>query len=515
MSGLHEICQKFFGDSTACSSVLMSYENRITRPSGGVSNTKMNQTLQFVNFVINSSEFIKHFGEQFERMRAKTFPDSEHSLEELKQTYLKSRVTKKQAFSVSDLEQYLKESDQFVRHYREIVDNVYKYYFNNTMSDEIFERVLERVRGVSFHADAFDLNECVHKIVRETVSPTDVGGDGGRSGVSVDDNHFQARYGRRFGGVPGMGEIRAFNEFMSDSSKVIDLYFENRYRRYNLFAERVMHHFFKVFERDITAFELVKYYETFATFTEEGGVDTDIADQLRMEREISQYHANFLNKFKKVSNIYNNYLNQSIEYDRFVKLYIDYMDVKDADYDTTIIGIVVHYDQYKLVMIEKVKSIYRNTFDAEISPNDLDYFYERAHRDQLSLVCESLPTVISALKEETDTFNKTIGAIMWKVLKREADLTEEIAFIAYFRYNTSNVNPDIRLENELYESLEYHDVLKSTISEEYCQERGLTVNRSDLFKMLTHILTLEDKLIKRDVRKVFALLDEYNQVKKN
>ena len=124
----------------------------------------------------------------------------------------------------------------------------------------------------------------------------------------------------------------------------------------------------------------------------------------------------------------------------------------------------------------------------------------------MSIVCESLPIIVSALKKETDEYVAKIQEIMMRVLKRKADLTEEVTYIDYFRHQPSNLKPEIRLEDELYESLEYHDVLKEAIANQFAGDKQL--GRSELFKMLTHILNVPDKMLKRDVRAVF---DELNK----
>lgn len=517
MANLHEICQKFFGDSKACSNVLMSYQQRVTRTNGGVSNLKLNQNVQFVNFIINSEEFTTYYGERFDDTKAKMFPDDENPLHELKLDFLKTQVSKKQVFAIGDLEQYLKDSAYFTNYYKDFARSVYTFYFNDDMEDVVYETVLEHIRRIEFREAGLDLNARVHAIVRDIRPITTVDSSKRPPSTAGDEHRFQNLYESRFGGLPNVHEIREFNEFMGKQSNIVDLYFEHRYRQYNIFAKQVMDHFYHVFHRDITAIELIKYYGAFAVVSPGAAraSTSECVDQSHMANAIAEYHANFSTKFKTVSNIYNDFLSRPIEYDEFVKLYIDHMQTEDAEYHDSIVQVVVQYERYKTVMIDKIKNIYKNTFDVNVSQNDLDYFYECTHRDHLSLVSENLPVVISGLKEETDGFKAVIRATMQKVLQRDADIQEEISFIDYFRYNVTNVKPDIRLEDELYESLEYHDVLKTIIQEQYCKERNLQTNRSDLFKMLTHVLNMDDKLIKRNAAKVFSELDIYNSEKKS
>jgi hypothetical protein len=59
-------------------------------------------------------------------------------------------------------------------------------------------------------------------------------------------------------------------------------------------------------------------------------------------------------------------------------------------------------------------------------------------------------------------------------------------------------------EDELYESLEYHDILKNIILKEYLKKE--VVPRSTLFKMLDLVIKNENTKCKRDKHKIFELL---------
>lgn len=497
MTELHESCSKFFGtNKKACSNVLMAFQQRTNRVNGGSTNTlKAGQHIQFVNFVINSDEFITHFNSEFGSVVARVFPGATHS--ELRESmggdYLKTRVTKQQRLVRQDLITYLKETPYFETYYTDFIREVYRFYFSDTIGKHLTNDLLKRVREeYDFENDnVVSVDHYMHNIVREQ------GGeafDETARRQPLSDTPFQAMFQMRFDRLPEMDEIREFNDFMTNESKMITMYFETRYKRYNVFAKRVCDRFFSIFNRDITSFELIKYYDT---FTQGGENETDEC--------IRRYYENFTIKFNKVVTIFKDFLNEPVDYFEFVKRYIDYMEENDTNYDETIIDIVIGYDGYQNVMHNQIRSVYKSTFDHNITDHDMNYFYERAHKDRLSIVCESLPIIVSTLKRETDEYIATIHEIVMRVLNRKADLTEEVTYIDYFRHKPSNLKPEIRLENELYESLEYHDVLKEAIANQFAGDKQL--GRSELFKMLTHILKVPDKMLKRDARAVF---DELN-----
>jgi hypothetical protein len=155
-------------------------------------------------------------------------------------------------------------------------------------------------------------------------------------------------------------------------------------------------------------------------------------------------------------------------------------------------------------MISKIANIYKKSFTNTISLLDVTYFFDKALERKLNLIDDNLTKLISELKDETDIFNGTIISIFKNILNREADEVELNMYILYFRDSVINLKATIRLEDELYESLEYHDILKNIILKEYLKKE--VVPRSTLFKMLDLVIKNENTKCKRDKHKIFELL---------
>lgn len=510
MAELLEICSKFFGNNkTGCSNVLMAFQQRTTRMNGGMGSgsMKIGQHTQFVNFILNSGDFMDHFDAEFNKASGTVFPhqDPTRAREVHGGEYLKTRVTKQQRFTREDLVEYLKASEYFHEYYTNALKEVHRFYFNDDLDPLELDRLLKKVRHefdfTNEKSTANDVDEYLHRLVREEHNDGDDALERGVAVERLDDRPFQAMFRMRFDRLPTMGEIREYNDFMSDHAKVVTMYFQTRYKRYNVFAQKVCEAFFAVFGRDITSFELIKYYDAFSK----------AADDAETDALIRRYHANFTTKYNKVVSIFKDYLNSPVDYFEFVKRYIEYMEENDTDYDDLIIDMVVGYDRYMLVMRDQIRTVYKTTFDRDITEHDMDYFYERAYKDRLSIVCESLPVIVTSLKTQTDTYVATVHEIMQRVLRRAADPEEEVYYVDYFRDQTTSLKPEIRMEDELYESLEYHDVLKSMIAERFSDERknNKPPGRSELFKMLTHVLNVPDRMLKRDPDAVIAELKRH------
>ena len=208
--------------------------------------------------------------------------------------------------------------------------------------------------------------------------------------------------------------------------------------------------------------------------------------------------------------MYNAFLNKRIETEEFVKLYLHLMEVNDDQYEDTVKEMIVTYPEYKSVVLDKIASIYASTYTTQISDSDIAFFFKKIHQMRLSLQDERFNEVVTSLKEETDRYHSIIHSITEKILERRAEDMEIETHIVYFRdHNEDNLRPEIRLEDELYESLEYHDILKNMIVSQCEKHLNRKLNRSELFKMLQFVLALEDKYVKRDPEKVFASLTNY------
>ena len=123
---------------------------------------------------------------------------------------------------------------------------------------------------------------------------------------------------------------------------------------------------------------------------------------------------------------------------------------------------------------------------------------------------EQLPQTISQLKNQTEEHMKTLDEVFQKVLHRDADLFEREQYIYYFRdgYDISGkkqivecrYKASIRIEHELYDSMEYQDVLKDWL------KTSLQVkNQSILYKIMLYITKLDDHEL---IRNKTALLEK-------
>jgi rubrerythrin len=154
-------------------------------------------------------------------------------------------------------------------------------------------------------------------------------------------------------------------------------------------------------------------------------------------------------------------------------------------------------------MNKKIASIYKNSFADDISEIDAAYFFSEILKKKLNLEDEELPQTISQLKDQTEQHINTLNTVFNNVLHRDADVFEKEHYIFYFRDGYTNngkaqiadcrYKSSIRIENELYDSMEYQDVLK-----EWLKDSLKIKNHSVLYKVMLYITKLEDKELIRN-----------------
>jgi hypothetical protein len=476
-----EICSNFFNDNKNLSaSLLVSYHKSVN----GKQNTKSN----LVNYIINSPEFNSHVNTTIDKLLINIF-DQDYitndipKYDTLKKHILTSLIVKTAKVDLKEIQTFVKNQNIFIDYFNEIIKNLYKYFYKSDIVKEDSETILLLVNEFDFNT--FEkkvlinkLNEYIHKL-------NDVSKEKKKPLTEI--NHFHTSYKNKFNKEPGIKEIKEYTNFMSEETHIVNMYFNQKFNHQSVFFKDVTTTFEKLFERDITVFEYVKYYDNF-----------------QYEDEIHLYLKLYTERFKIGYNIFNNYLNEKLDYLVFTKYFLHLIDYENEPFKENVINIVTQFDSYKNVMISKIANIYKKSFTNTISLVDVTYFFDKVLERKLNLIDDNLTKLISELKDETDIFNGTIISIFKNILNREADEVELSMYVLYFRDSVINLKATIRLEDELYESLEYHDILKNIILKEYLKKE--VVPRSTLFKMLDLVIKNENTKCKRDKHKIFELL---------
>ena len=498
---IEEVCNIFFYDNKSLASpVLLSYQ----QAQHSNNNKHAANTTTFINYLLNSKEFNKHYQSEFKKVfraiftkvgRVKSDDPATDDLSNnaqylaVQKDYLSTIVKSKSGVKREHMQQFLKEEPLFEEHYHGVVNTLYTFFFSDTITQTKMDQCMQYIRTLDF-LGSHSIDNRLRTFVYRMRENDDESNKETTEKFALDDHkqHFVNLYQKKFNQPPSLEVLDSFITFFQNKENVVNVFFESKYNNCSVFYANIVSIFQKVFRRDITVFEYVKYYSAFSD---------------DHEQRIKQYHTLYNQKFQIVNNIYDQYISSKIDDTAFIHRFLDIIHMDDKSFHTRIIETVVNYDEYTTVMCNLVDQIYYNTFDKKISELDRKYFFNKVYQKKHSLVDDHLPKLITTLKDETDSFEQTIERVFDTILQRTPERVEIDHYIDYFRSPKDNIQPNIKLEDELYESLEYHDIIKASLTDKY------STNKSELYKMLRHVLGLPDPLIKRDHQKIHQEIDAH------
>lgn len=484
------VCNSFFQDSKAsASSVLLSYQRQ---------NMKQNTSTSFlINYIINTKEFKEYYDDVFRSVLSNVLVGygDESLFNEMKKKFITYQMKYQKGFNRYDIETFIKEEPCFNDHYREVIKNLHSFYYSGNINDDKMNLVLNQFKEIDFiNTNSQLLKRKMEQIVFDSFQKSNKT----NTSTFVLDNYkqyFVDTFVKTFDREPDVNDLVCFNRFFENKDTLVDMYFSNRYQKKSSFTTNIIDCFSQTFNRDISVYEYVRYYDIFSD---------------DVEYNIKEYHQNFLKKYGIMSNIFTTYLDKSTNHTEFIHLYLDYVELDEQEFMDKIIDLTIKYETYEIVMKEKIKTIYKSSFNTNISIIDLEYFFKQVQNEKLSLMDECLPKSVTLLKEETDTFENTMKSKFNIILQRDPDRSEMDIYIEYFRQvEDDKLRPEITLENELYESLEYHDIVKQIIITIIQEKTKQTPNKSIVFKHLSNILHSNDSKMKRNIDMIKDYLDRY------
>jgi len=474
------VCNSFFQDNKAtASSVLLSYQRQNMKPN--------TSTSFLINYIINTKEFKVYYDDVFRCVFSNVLIGNEEEslLEDMKKKFITYQMKSQKGFNRYDIETFIKEEPCFNDHYRELIKNLHSFYYSGSINEEKMNIVLQQFKEIDFiNTNNQLLKQRMEQIVFNSFQKSN---KTNTSSFELEDykQYFVDKFVKTFEKEPDVSDLVCFNRFFESKENLVNMYFSNRYQKKSSLTTDIIETFSETFGRDISVYEYVKYCETFSD---------------NVEYNIKEYHHNFLKKYGIMSNIFTTFLDKTTNHTEFIHLYLDYVELDEQDFMEKIIDLTIKYETYETVMKEKIKTIYKSSFNNNISVIDLEYFFKQVRNEKLSLMDECLPKSVTLLKEETDTFENTMRSKFSIILQRDPDRSEMDIYIEYFRnVEDDKLRPEITLENELYESLEYHDIVKQIIITVIQEKTKQTPNKSVVFKHLSTILNSTDSMMKRNI----------------
>jgi hypothetical protein len=473
MAQFDVLCKNFFNDNQKFyTNVLMSW-NRMS-----VQNKHANKQ-QFVNYIINTKEFTEYYNNKFLEYNKKLF-DIEQINNDEKLEYLKT-IQNNSEFNLINFQNYFKSLNRFDEHYSKLFNSLYSHYSNQDLTNNQSSECLNELKNLDLMN--CDIKSEIEKIVKglchDVYEKKPI-----EKNIDEYDLYFKKLYEEKLNIKFTDNDIIKFNEFVNNKYLLIDLYIQSIYKDYDNNFNKITNEFFKIFGREITVYEFKIFYDNF---------------KLNPQEYFNSYKQIYDVKYKIVNNLYKNYYGKDVDYMIFSKLYLEY--INDNDFENKIIDFIVNTPDYKNVMVNKIIKIYKESFELNINNQDVEYIFNKIYLKKYHLNSDDLIKYVSELKQETDNNLKKLSGIYMNILNRDCEESEKEYYINYFR-DERELLPEVYINEELYESLEYNDVLKEKIN-------SILPNKSTsvLFKSLKIILENDDKEVKKDIEKIKSILN--------
>lgn len=452
-------------------------------------NTKMNES-NMINWVINSNEFNTYLEIVFNEIYCLYFEKDESIIYAMRKRFFQDVVKNKKQFDIGELKEYVKESVEFKEYYQKLIIHLASFLCNKgTIDEKYIVDILETFKQINLEDYLNDehnqgslqnVNEILTRLIIDRLNNSETNDKESNKINQKDREYFIIRHQKQFGKNSSLNnDIVRFEEFIKNKTNLIDIYFNVVYNEVNdEYFEKMVNYFLHIFGREMTVYEYKNIYT--------------LSKHENYEKVIMNYKSKFDIKYNICTNLHNLYTGKSLDIHYFCKVFFEYIDENNDDYTKNVINILIDTEIYKTTMIKTISDIYLNQFDKTILESDINYYYNNVYQEKLNLQDEKLLKLITQLNNETNSFIENIHKLYQEILNRKADDTEIVDGLKIYRSNVK-LDPSFHIKDILYESIEYHDVLKTWIIETF----NLSKN-SVIYAILRFILENKDTKIKRD-----------------
>lgn len=403
----------------------------------------------------------------------------------MRQTYLNEVVCPKFSLRREDAFVFVKHSTEFRSSVNDRLRVTHAFYrsdvFDTECEDAYWKTILEQYR----FENSNELDKVIQEAVRQRTSKpqgvaTKTKGTDSTRNCDECSVHFVERYRARTGKDPSIHILRDVNDFLSDRNRLVDAYIEHLAGNYDLAFERLARRFRNTFHREITAYEL----RALQPLVAQKGVDTTVSD----------YYARFITRYAHFASTFRNFFNREPDIFDFVREVLHHIDENDDTFLESIVRIFVQYPEYEQCTTQFILEYVQTTWELTLNPRHIEFFYSRVALERLAITDERMPQRIEALYDEYVKQTIEISEVFQHILRRTPDAVESDYYVEYYR-NKPSTKVSIIVEDELYESLEYQDVVKEMII-----ELRPSIGRHQVFKHMTdmsrkgisHFRTKED-----------------------
>jgi len=325
------------------------------------------------------------------------------------------------------------------------------------------------------------------------VSEEDFDGDvASKHGIG---RRIEVEYQNRYGEKISAEKFNTVLKYIEDPAGLVKLYFDSTDWLSSKSSDVITTVFKNVHGRPLSVQEFILYYPRFTSSTP-NDIKT-MCGELKTMRDT---------QFVRIKEIYTVFSGLNISLDFFHETHIK--DVPDTQehfekYCDRLIRNIVDDSwpstkgRYIAVIKAKISGLYADLYASSPKEDLLEYIVGICKINRFNTSSKDLHEVIVSKVKETDGFEALIRDIYNSVLMREPDDEEILTHIADFRYNDNTDETCVDITKQLYNSLEYTNVLADKITDimyssdstlEASEGTAAKPNKSKVYKMLEKVL---------------------------
>ena len=146
-------------------------------------------------------------------------------------------------------------------------------------------------------------------------------------------------------------------------------------------------------------------------------------------------------------------------------------------------------EAYARLMRDRLRSTYFSTFGGDLHPEDLEHCFALAREERLPLGSERISELLIQMRAALDGIEACVDIVYRRVLLRPADAEERRENVQRFRAEEFEDLACKRLAVELHGSLEFLDVVKTTIASAYLEKHLRDIRPKQLFEALAAVMS--------------------------
>ena len=183
-----------------------------------------------------------------------------------------------------------------------------------------------------------------------------------------------------------------------------------------------------------------------------------------------------------VDKMHRDYLGRGVGEDEFWERYM--FDHDSASFHHEVIAAVLASEEYRGEMAKQLGKRYHDMFGAALHPEDLEHVLFQVRAKSLTLACEEIDDELVKVSDELRSIGEWADSVYNDVLRRPADPADVRECVAEYRAHGAR-DAEAALRRRLYQSLEFHDVIKEHIVNSLELAHGRKPNKREVYEALT------------------------------